>query len=229
MHVPFEGPGYVEEWLGEKALSLRRWPLYENPVLPDPDDVDFLIVMGGPMNIYESEKYPWLSAEKSFLRACIEQEKKILGICLGAQLLADVLGKACYPGPAKEIGWFPVNLDEKVRKNPVFRHMPPTFIAFHWHGETFDIPEGTLRIAGSEACINQGFIMSDQVLALQFHLEITPGLLNGLIQYGRKDLVSACFVQKESQLLEGLSNRHTNHRLLSGMLDAFLEGFLIDT
>ena len=229
MHVPSEGPGYLKEWLDGKNESLTIWPLYQNPVLPDPGIVDFLIVMGGPMNIYDSENYPWLDAEKSFLRLCIEQGKKILGICLGAQLLADVLGTDIYPCNSKEIGWFPLTIEKEVCSNFIFRQLPETFTAFHWHGETFNITEGARRIGSSEACINQGFILNEQVLAFQFHLEITPDLVKQLIRHGRNELDNSPFVQEESLLIKGLSNRHNNRKILFSMLDVFFVDILTDT
>ncbi len=229
MHVPFEGPGYVEDFLRERNETLTRWPLYEKDALPDPEEVDFLLVMGGPMSVHDTDKFPWLEAEKSFLRSCIETGVRVLGICLGAQLLADVMGTSVYPCSQKEIGWFPVDVDPALREDDIFRPLPGTFTAFHWHGETFDIPSKARNIGSSEACTNQGFLLARQVLALQFHLEVTPVLVEGLIKHGVRDLDDSPYVQKKRELLRGLPHRHRNRELLYGMLGSFLRDIQVNT
>src|SRR5262249_47695751 len=135
-------------------------------------EIDLVVVLGGPMNIYEEDKFPWLIAEKKFIRQAIEEKLAVLGLCLGSQLIADVLGAKIYPNDEKEIGWFPVEVTEAALKHRLFSHWPNFFTPFHWHGDTFDLPEGAIHLARSQACRNQAFLYQDRVVGLQFHLEI---------------------------------------------------------
>ena len=223
MHVPFEGPGLIEDWFRLKKIDLKIWHLYEDVLLPDPDEIDFLLIMGGPMNIYEHELYPWLSAEKRLLRDCLALGVKMLGICLGAQLLADTCGSMIKRCSEREIGWFPISINKAIQSHTLFRDMPDIINAFHWHGETFDIPKDSIRIGSSDNCRNQGFLFNDHVLGLQFHLEITPRLLEGLIINGSHELKKADFVQTADEMSAGLSNQNTNRELLFGLLDKLLK------
>ena len=148
------------------------------------------MVMGGPMNIYEYNKYPWLAAEKDFIRAATEAETAVLGICRGAQLLADALGGPVTRAPRREIGWWPVTLTDAGRTIPVFADFPDRFTALHWHGDTFAIPPGATHVASSEACPNQAFALDGgRVVGLQFHLEETRTALTTLAENAAEDLV----------------------------------------
>ncbi len=187
-HVPFEGLGAIEDWCCARGHSITVTRLYAEP-LPRRVEGDLLVVMGGPMNIYQEERHPWLAAEKSLLRDAIAEGARVLGICLGAQLLADVLGGSVTRNPEREIGWFPVELVPEAGAIPGFDRLPPRFIALHWHGDTFSIPEGALRLAGSEACANQAFAWDEgRVLGLQFHLEETIESLTLLVQHAAHEL-----------------------------------------
>ncbi len=172
-HVPFEGLGCIEQWAtaGGHDLSVTRFHLDE--AVPALDEIDWLIVMGGPMNIYEEAEYPWLAREKQFIGQAIQSGKVVLGICLGAQLIADVLGGRVTSNAHKEIGWFPIELTAEATASPLFDFLPPGLAAFHWHGDTFALPQGAVRIARSEACENQAFLHGKSVVGLQFHLEFT--------------------------------------------------------
>ena len=176
-HVLFEGLGTIEDWADAHGADISGTRLFANEVLPPIDAFNWLVVMGGPMGVYDHEEYPWLMAEKEFIKASIDAGKTVLGICLGAQLIADVLDARVYPGPQKEIGWFPI-----LRTKGAPEIIPEQLTAFHWHGDTFDIPHDATRIASSEACKNQGFVYKDRVVALQFHLESTPESMNALIE-----------------------------------------------
>ena len=213
MHVSFEGPGYIEEWFNMQGINLKFMKMYEDVSFPEPEEVDFLLIMGGPMNIYEYEKYPWLKLEKEFIASCIRENKKVLGICLGAQLIADALGQRIFPNSEKEIGWFPVAGNREL--------IPGTCIPFHWHGETFDLPDNAEHIASSLICRNQAFIFQDNVLALQFHLEITPSLIEGLLKHVESDLTSGNWVQGKNEIREGLINTESNRSILHRMLQDF--------
>lgn len=171
-HIQYEGLGSIADWIHENSYVLSVTQLFHDQSLPDPGDIDFLIIMGGPMGIYEKEKYPWLKKEKQFIKKAIRENKKVLGICLGAQLIADVLGAKVYPNKYQEIGWFPVRMTDDSKNSKLFNHFPSELMVFHWHGDTFDIPDNTIHIFENEVCRNQGFQYGDNVLGLQFHLEV---------------------------------------------------------
>jgi GMP synthase (glutamine-hydrolysing) len=160
--------------------------------LPGPEGFDLLVIMGGPMNVYEHDQYPWLADEKDFIRAGISGGKMVLGICLGAQLVADVLGGEVTRAPFEEIGWYPVELTEAGRRLEVFAHFPDRFTTLQWHGDTFSIPPGAVHAASSEAVPNQAFGFDDgRVIGLQFHLEETRETLGVLVEVAGGGLPSA--------------------------------------
>jgi len=187
-HVPFEGLGSIAEWAAEKGHSVTLTRLYVNEAPPALDSFDWLIVMGGPMNIYQHDAYPWLVEEKRFIRAAIEGEKIVLGICLGAQLIADVLGGPVVDGREKEIGWFDIERSSGVAAEPLAAFLDGRCEVFHWHGDTFNIPPGGRHLASSSICDNQGFIYGERVVALQFHLETTPESAQALIENCSEEL-----------------------------------------
>ena len=213
MHVPFEGPGYIGDWFVERGIELKFWKMYEKTSFPLIEEVDFLLVMGGTMNIYEYEKFPYLQPEKEFIAGCIRQNKQVLGICLGAQIIADVLGQKPIPNPEKEIGWFPVKGNWHL--------IPETFIPFHWHGETFNLPDGAAHIASSGICRNQGFSYGNNVLALQFHLEVNPTLIEGLLRNAESDLTEGAWVQSKQEIRNGLARAGRNKVVLFAILEEF--------
>jgi GMP synthase-like glutamine amidotransferase len=159
--------------------------------LPDPSELDMLVIMGGPMNIYEYDVHPWLGPEKKFIRACIDRGKAVLGICLGGQLIADVLGGEVTTAPFEEIGWYPVELTEAGRQLEAFAHFPDQFTTLQWHGDTFSIPAGAIHAAWSEATPNQAFSYdNERVIGLQFHLEETWETLSDLVGVAGKNLAA---------------------------------------
>jgi len=172
-HAPFEGIANLQVWAENQGWQISGTHLYRLEKLPRPDDLDWLVIMGGPMNIYEEKEYPWLAAEKKFIGATIEKGKIVLGICLGAQLIADVLGGQVVRNRYKEIGWFPVSLKPEGLASAAFRDFPDEFPALHWHGDTFDLPAGSVHLAKSKLYENQSFSVDNFALALQFHPEVT--------------------------------------------------------
>ena len=160
-----------------------------------------LVVMGGPMNIYEEDRYPWLIREKAFIADAIAQGKLILGVCLGAQLIADVLGGPVSSNQFKEIGWLPVSLTAAAASSPLFSNLPPEFIAFHWHGDTFQIPPGAVHAASSSGCAHQAFAYTNKVVGLQFHLESTTSSIQKLIDNCHDELVSEPYIQTPAEML----------------------------
>jgi GMP synthase-like glutamine amidotransferase len=199
-HVPFEGLGTIQPWIESHEHSLSVTRFFENDTLPEIANIDWLIVMGGPMGVYEEQQFPWLIKEKQFIAETIRQKKKVLGICLGAQLIASALGANVYPNTQKEIGWFPVNLTETGMKSVLFKLFPKQFMVFHWHGDTFDMPEEAHCLVESKACKHQAFSYGDHVLGLQFHLEVTQDNINLLIQNCGNELHEAQYIQTAQQL-----------------------------
>lgn len=199
-HVPYEGLGNIEKWALAKRVEITATPFWKNPLIPSLEDVDWLVVMGGPMNIYEEKKYPWLSQEKKAIEQAIIKGKKVLGVCLGAQLIADVLGVKVTKNPEKEIGWFPIQWTEEARQMPLFQPFPKEMMVFHWHGDTFDLPKDTVHLAQSEACKNQAFLYQNRVLALQFHMETTLEGVSLLLEHCKNELETARYIQTESAI-----------------------------
>jgi len=225
-HVPFEGPGSIEPWLVSNGFELTGTRFYESAELPQPDAIDFLVIMGGPMSVNEEDTHPWLPLEKQFIRQTIALGKPVLGVCLGAQLIASTMGSGIFPNPVKEIGWFPIHAtpDTATASAPIFR-FPDSEIVFHWHGETFDLPPDAVRLARSEACENQAFQLGRRVIGLQFHLETTPELANGLVTNCRNELVPSPFVQTADEILSATPDRYAS---VNNLMDRLLTYLLRD-
>ena len=197
-HVLFEDLGCIEKWATGKGHRVTSTAFYTNGFFPDLETIDWLVIMGGPMNIYEEDKFPWLPEEKRFIRAAIAANKVVIGICLGAQLIADALGATVYKNRHKEIGWFPIIQTEASARHLFF---PDGMEAFHWHGDTFDLPPGARHIARSKACENQAFIHGERVIGLQFHLELMKEGAKRLIENCRNELVDGPYIQTPAQML----------------------------
>ncbi|MEI8273467.1 MAG: type 1 glutamine amidotransferase, partial [Paludibacter sp.] len=172
MHVSYEGLGCIETWIRKNNHSVSYSKLYEGSKLPELEDFDWLIVMGGPMGVYDESNFPWLKAEKKLIRQAIDSDKTVIGICLGSQLIAEVLGTKVFSNNQKEIGWFDIQQVFENRNHPILKSFIPKFPVFHWHGDTFDLPTGSIRLFESEVCTNQAFIYQENVLGLQFHFEV---------------------------------------------------------
>lgn len=191
----------MKSYFINKGHQLSSTHLYLNEPLPQLHDFDWLIVMGGPMGVSDELHYPWMSKEKALIKSSIESGKIVLGICLGAQFIADALGSKVYKNSYREIGWFPINVAKQL-DNTIFQGVFPQGIeVFHWHGETFDIPASGVLVASSEACQNQGFIVENRIVGLQFHLETTLDSAKALIENCRNELDGSKFVQNEKDIL----------------------------
>ena len=220
-HHPAEGAAHVASWAAARGHALSITRLFEDPPLPRADAVEWLVVLGGPMNVYEEARYPWLAREKAFLRAMIDAERPVLGICLGAQLLADVLGGPVTRNDEREIGWFPVTRTPAAGRSPIFRALPERFDAFHWHGDTFAVPPRAVHAATSEGCANQAFEAGGRWVGLQFHLESPADSISELIGVGADDLATAGrFVQPPDEMLADPARVAASNRLMELILDA---------
>lgn len=218
-HVSFEGLGCIEEWILQNGHSLTATRFYGTHKIPSVNEIDGLIIMGGPMSVHDEKEYPWLKQEKEFIHQAVMTNKMVIGVCLGAQLIADVLGAKVYPNREKEIGWFPVRFTEHAKRIPPFRGLNPDLTVFHWHGDTFDLPTSGVHLASSEACINQAFLYKEKVLGLQFHLETTGGSLSQMIKHGNKELITGNYIQSEKDILRGHPFINENKRVLFSILD----------
>jgi GMP synthase-like glutamine amidotransferase len=182
--------------------------------------VDLLVVMGGPMSVNDEKAFAWLVPEKQFIRDAMETGKPVLGVCLGAQLIASALGARVYPNHCKEIGWFPVQGVPPAGES-IFR-FPPSAEVFHWHGETFDLPAGAIRLARSEGCENQAIQIGPSVIGLQFHLETTPESARDLISHCRDELNPSQYVQTEAEILSVDPENYRSINQLMGDVLSFL-------
>lgn len=192
-HVPHEGPGLLEN-----EISCRGWPytvveLYAGGNLPDPapSSVAGAIVLGGPMNVDETDRFPFLLEERYWLRKILDRQIPVLGICLGAQVMARALGAAVGPNEHKEIGFDPVILSKVGREDPIFYGAPESFDVFHWHGDRFEIPAGALNLASSSRCCHQAFKVHPAAYGFQFHLEITEEMINTWTRNSDEELRAA--------------------------------------
>jgi GMP synthase (glutamine-hydrolysing) len=187
--------------------------------LPDVKSFDWLVIMGGPMSANDESAHPWLVAEKKLIGRAIVEQKVVLGICLGAQLIANVLGATVFKNRFPEIGWFPVRLTHAARSSEVFGFLPEIVRVFHWHGETFDLPSGARHIAESEACANQAFVHGSRVIGIQFHPESTRESVQGILEQSASDLVPGHFVQSRQEVLASDEYYEELRAVMFGILD----------
>lgn len=217
-HVHFEGPGYIAEWAVKNGHTLSYTKFFEAFTIPLPTDIDLLFVLGGSMSVNDTKSFPWLCDEKDYIYHLAKKGCRILGICLGAQLIASALGLDVYPNKMKEIGWFP------VQKNPqseldFFEKLPDNLPAFHWHTDTFELPGRASRLFSSKACANQGFVIYNRVFALQFHWEVTSESLKQLIEFCGHDLEEDTWVQPVKRLYGTDKDFAAIHQQMEELLD----------
>jgi GMP synthase (glutamine-hydrolysing) len=219
-HVPFEGLGYMEDYFHSKGDLLTSTKLYENNyIFPSVEDIDWLIVVGGPMGVYDTSIYPWLIQEKIFIKSMIDSGKIVLGFCLGAQLIADVLGAKVYKNKYREIGWFQIKRSKEATTSKLGNIIPETITTFHWHGDTFDLPENAVLLASSEACKNQAFSIDDRIFGFQFHFEATPDSVKEIIENCVNELDGSKFVQSRENILSNTDNFNKINLVMKAILN----------
>ena len=219
-HATFEYPGSLLDWASMRNHTISITNVFENTSFPALEEVDMLIIMGGPMGVYEEALYPWLRPEKAFIKQAIQSHKKVWGICLGAQLAAEALGSIVQPYTHKEIGWWPV---EKVNGHPLTDSLPKEITTFHWHGDRFSLPPDAIQLFKSQACDQQGFIYNNQVLGLQFHMEVKTDLLENMTEHEKSELIKSTYIQTEQEINELSKTWLTiQHQMMYDLADAFV-------
>ena len=178
-HVRHEGLGTLDPLLRAAGFQIASVNFSREPeAQPSLDGCDGLVVLGGPMGVHDTDKYPHLSLETKLIESAVKNETPVLGICLGAQLVASALGARVYPNGIKEIGWYDLAPTSNARDDPLFRHIEQTEKVFQWHGDTFELPREGVHLASSPLCSNQAFRYRKNIYALQFHLEIDVSIID---------------------------------------------------
>lgn len=221
-HVPFEDIGSLLTDIQTKGHSLTTTHWYKDDLAPAIDSFDLLIVMGGPMGVYDDDIYPWLAPEKELIAKAIAAGKKVMGICLGAQLIACVLGAKVTRNAHREIGWFPLEINPNSN-HPIASILADCKNVFHWHGDTFALPPQAQLIASSQACANQAYVIDNQVYGFQFHLETTEKSASALIQHCAEDLDNSTYVQSAEEIMQAKENFIAINKSMSAIFNQWLK------
>ena len=215
-HVPFEGPAAIADWAAARKIGVTVRHLYQGDPLPDLSEFDMLTVMGGPMSANDEAVLPWLAPEIGLVGDAIASDKIVLGVCLGAQIIAKALGGKVYKGAQKEIGWFPVRAEAA---HGLLEGLPERFMAFHWHGETFDLPANAERLASTPVTANQAFAVGKRVLGLQFHMEAMKESVDALIENAADEIGDGAYEQQPDAIRAGLGHCASLRSNLDRILD----------
>lgn len=203
LHASFEKPGCIESWANKQGHDIQKVSPYRGETLPDVDEFDFLVVMGGPQSPLEMDKAPYLRDEIDLIKQAIDRNRRILGICLGAQLIGEALGAKTERSPNREIGMYLVELLESAKDDPVFRHFPAKFDVMHWHSDMPGIHEDAVLLAKSEGCPRQAFRFGDRIYGFQCHFEFTEDLVKGMISHCFTDLITpGDYIRSAQEMLE---------------------------
>lgn len=221
-HVPFEGLGCIETWATRNGHQLEGVRLWQGDSLPQVDEITFLVVMGGPMGVHDTVNFPWLGPETALVADAISSGAAVLGICLGAQIIAHSLGARVFQNLETEIGWYQVRLTDDAIYSELFKSISRKFNAFHWHGETFEIPAGAVRIASSSACANQAFAIGDRVVGLQFHLEVEAQNIAALIDNCGDEIVDAPWIESANSMLSKHARCGNANEIMFEILDRMM-------
>ena len=219
-HLPNEGPGHAAEWLAVHGHTLTFTRLFEpNPVFPDINEFDGLLILGGAMSVHDEATFPWLVQEKTFVRDVLRAGKVTLAICLGAQLVAEALGAEVRPNHEPEIGFWTVRFSAKALEHPLLLGWPEKAAVLHWHLDTFTVPPGAIRVGMSAGCATQGFVWGDGIIGLQFHPEMTVEMVEQLMEFeGHEAAEEQQFVQTAEQIRTKLKSVWKGRKLLESLL-----------
>jgi GMP synthase (glutamine-hydrolysing) len=225
-HVQHEGIGTIADALLHRELPYTIVDSLKDP-LPrfESRNIAGLVVMGGPMNVDETDKYPALAAEVVWMRNAVEAEIPVLGVCLGSQLLAKALGARVYANRVKEIGWYDIELVSSATDDPLFAGLPQTINVFQWHGDTFDLPARAVHLARSPQCENQAFRFGKSAYGLQFHLEVTDEIIDDWLGEPGNcgELSQVPYIDPEAIRRETPVRLAVMEKLASGVFDRFAE------
>lgn len=216
-HAENEGAGKIAKWAQERGHQLTSVRLDLGEALPPLEEVDFLVVMGGAPNIYQDRDFPFLNAERAYVEQFALAEKPMLGVCLGAQLIADALGGRVTQNPVREIGWYPIEVENR---DPLFAGFPAECLVFHWHGDTYSLPPGAVRMAKSAVCENQAFVFGDRIVGLQFHVELSAEAASAFTVGAEHALQPEEWVQSAEVIRAAEPDLRATDRGLEVLLDA---------
>lgn len=219
IHESFEGLGAIHNWLQKKNYHVRETHSYRGDALPQVQDFDGLIVMGGPQDLKDLKKYPYLQDEIRLIKQAIQQDKLVLGVCLGAQLIAESLGAKTEASPEKEIGVFPLQLTQQGYADPVMRHFPDSFPATHWHNDMPGLPAGAAVLAASRGCPRQIICFKPRVYGLQCHFELTREDISKMVNHSSGDLTPGRYIQTKAELL------NQDYSAINQLMFQFLDHF----
>ena len=218
-HVPFEGPAAIGDWAAARGHEMTVTEAWRD-AMPGTEAFDALIVMGGPMGVHDEATLPWLAGEKALIRAALAADRMVVGVCLGAQLMADALGARVYRNAHREIGWLPVDLTPAARASGFFEDLPDRPVVFQWHGDTFELPAGSVHLASSEGCRIQAFLAGHRGLALQFHFESTAAGVEALLRHCADEMTPGPYVQTADAIRAATAeNVRRTHGWLFSILD----------
>ena len=194
-HIECEDLGTIANAMSQRGIGYKYVRLFDGEPVPyDPGNYSGMIILGGPMNVYEEDKFPYLKDEDILIKKAVKNDMPVLGICLGGQLIAKATGAKVKKGTKKEIGWYDLKLTKDSRQDKVFNPLPGTIKVFQWHGDTFDIPDGAVHLAGSELFSNQAYRVGSSIYGLQFHLEVTQEMINRWISEYEEELSTLDYI-----------------------------------